>query len=352
MSPSTENPSPQRPAGPTGEAAAGRTADRDPGPPSLPAPEKLLVGISACLLGDKVRFDGGHKHDRYITGTLGRFFDWHKVCPEVECGLPIPRETLRLVGPRENPRLITSHSGIDHTERMQAWCRRRLDEIEPFALCGFIFKSGSPSSGMQGVRVYDANGVPAKHGVGLFARAFMNRWPLLPVEDDGRLNDLPLRENFIERVFAYHRWREFLAGPPQPGRLVAFHTREKLALMAHSPQHYRDLGKLVATAGKTDWATLTTEYGTRFMTALKCMATHKRHANVLSHLLGFLKDQLDSHDRHELVELIEEYRRERLPLIVPMTMFRHHFRRHPVDWVRQQSYLEPYPAELLLRNHV
>ncbi|UCG12277.1 MAG: DUF1722 domain-containing protein, partial [Deltaproteobacteria bacterium] len=189
---------------------------------------KIRIGISACLLGEKVRFDGGHKLDRYIVNTLGQYFDFVPVCPEVECGLGIPRESMRLVGNPENPWLITHKTKIDHTERLLSWARGRVQELEREDLCGFIFKKDSPSSGMERVRVYTEKGMPAKTGVGMFARAFMEHFPLLPVEDEGRLHDPRLRENFIERVFTLKRWREILAKPPRLGHVVDFHTRHKL----------------------------------------------------------------------------------------------------------------------------
>lgn len=314
----------------------------------------IRVGVSSCLLGNEVRFDGGHKHDRYITGTLGQFFTWVPVCPEVECGLPVPREAMRLLGRKESPRLVTVNTGVDLTDKMLTYARRRVAELAHEDLCGYIFKSGSPSSGMQGVRLYDANGVPAKVAVGLFAREFMNAFPLIPCEDEGRLHDMGLRENFIERVFAWRRWRDFLAGGRRPSDLVAFHAREKMLLMAHSVKHLRELGRLVAEAGsiKGRGTDLFDRYGETFMTALKTHATPKKHANVLSHLQGFLKDQLTTPDKQELVEVIESYRTGQVPLIVPLTLLNHHFRHHPVDWVADQTYLHPYPGELLLRNHV
>lgn len=207
--------------------------------------DKIRIGISSCLLGHNVRFDGGHKLDRLIRDVLGAYLDFVPVCPEVEVGLPTPRETLRLVGEPDRPRLVFSKSGEDITERMQNWAHRRCDELEKENLCGFIFKSKSPSSGMERVKLYDKNGVPSKQGVGVFARVFMERFPLIPVEEDGRLHDDKLRENFIESLFTVKRWRDLVERGMSSGDLVDFHSRYKLLLLAHSPQIYREMGKLV-----------------------------------------------------------------------------------------------------------
>ena len=313
----------------------------------------LRLGVSTCLLGEQVRFDGGHKHDRYLTGTLGQFFEWVSVCPEVEMGLPIPRESMRLVGDAENPRLIAPKSGTDHTEPMIAWARKRVEELAVAGLHGFVFKKDSPSSGLFRVKVYNKHGMAQKNGTGMFPCEVMNRFPLLPLEEEGRLNDLPLRENFLERVFAYYRWTKMLDEEPTPGGLVKFHTAHKLTLMAHSPKHYTEMGRLVADAGKRDWDELTAEYGAMLMEGLGVMGTRGKHVNVLQHLMGYLKNHLSSEDKQELLGLIEDYRQGLLPLIVPLTLLKHHLNRHPVpDWVHQQVYLHPYPKELMLRNHV
>ncbi len=314
----------------------------------------IRVGISTCLLGERVRYDGGHKHDRYVTGVLGQYVDsWVPVCPEVECGLPTPRESMRLVGDPADPRLIMPRSGTDQTERMQAWIVDRLDELDTFELNAFIFKKDSPSSGAFRVKVYDKNGVPRREGSGLFAGAFIKRFPYLPVEEEGRLHDLPLRENFIERLFAHARWTCFLNEDPTPGGLVRFHTSVKLALMAHSPAHYQSLGRLVAKAGSLPWDELIDAYYAGYMTGLKVLATRGRHVNVLQHLLGYLKQELASEDKQELLSLYEDYRQGLVPLIVPITLLKHHLARHAVpNWVNVQTYLHPYPKELMLRNHV
>ena len=210
------------------------------------SPGKIRLGISACLLGQAVRYDGGHKHDRFLTETLGQYVDFVPVCPEVECGLGIPREAMRLVGDINQPRLVTIRSRQDYTDQMLTWARRRVSELAAEDLVGFIFKSDSPSSGLERVKVYNDKGMPDKKGVGLFARAFMEHLPLLPVEDEGRLHDPKLRENFIEAIFAFKRWRHMVTSSPGRQQLVDFHTRHKLLLLAHSPEHYREMGRVVA----------------------------------------------------------------------------------------------------------
>ena len=313
----------------------------------------IRLGISTCLLGERVRYDGGHKLDHFLADTLGRHVEWVPVCPEVEIGLPIPREAVRLVGDPASPRLIAPKSGADHTDTMLAWASKRLDQLAAVGLCGFVFKSKSPSSGLFRVRVYDEHGNPSRTGTGMFPRAVMQRFPLLPLEEEGRLNDPPLRENFIERIFAYYRWMEMLKNEPTPGGLVRFHTAHKLTLMAHSIKHYQDLGRLVAQAGALPWEELIATYGAKFMEGLALLGTRRKHVNVLQHLMGYLKKDLSPDDKQELLALIEDYRNELVPLIVPLTLLQHHLRRYPVpDWVHQQVYLIPYPKELMLRNHV
>lgn len=312
----------------------------------------IRVGISSCLLGNKVRYDGGHKHDSFITGTLGRFFQWIPVCPEMEIGLGAPRESLQLIGISSAPRLITTQSGKDLTEVMLRFTAERLEELAQMNLHGYLLKKDSPSCGMERIRVYDEKGVPHRNGRGLFAHALIQRFPLLPVEEEGRLQDVFLRENFIERVFSYYRWTELLRNNPTPKDIVHFHTRHKLTLLSHGREYYQKLGHLVARAGDISREELLQEYGELFMVCLKLKATPKKHANVLYHIMGYLKKVLDAQDKAELVSCIENYRKGLLPLIVPITLLKHHLKRHPVPWVLDQTYLNPYPAELMLRNHV
>jgi uncharacterized protein YbgA (DUF1722 family)/uncharacterized protein YbbK (DUF523 family) len=312
--------------------------------------KNIRIGISSCLLGNQVRFDGGHKHDRYITQTLGQFFDFVPVCPEVECGLPVPREAMRLLGDPEAPRLVTVKSGIDHTKTMLSWAKKRVIALENEGLCGFIFKSRSPSSGMARVKVYDANSVPRNIGVGLFAKAFMDHFPLLPVEEEGRLHDIPLRENFIESVFVYKRWRDLLAHA-SAGQLVDFHTEHKLLLRAHSEKHYRELGRIAAQAGNIPKKVLFTRYQETLMAAMRLKPTVKKHVNVMLHMMGYFKKLLTSDEKQELLETIDSFRNYHVPLIVPITLFNHYIRKYQEPYLQRQYYLNPHPLELKLRNH-
>ncbi|WP_373501196.1 YbgA family protein [Desulfococcus sp.] len=311
----------------------------------------IKLGVSRCLLGDPVRYDGGHKHDRFITNTLGQYVTFIPVCPEVECGMSIPRESLRLVGTPENPRLITRKSQVDHTDRMVAWAQGRIRDLESEDLCGFIFKSDSPSSGMERVKVYNEKGMPLKKGVGIFAALFMAHFPLLPVEDEGRLNDPKLREHFIERIFVYKRLRDLLAGEKKTGALVEFHTRHKMLFMAHSPEHYRRMGKLVADASLSA-AEKFSRYETLLGEALRFKTTVKKNANVLLHILGYFKKDLSPDEKQELLEIIGLYRDGHLPIIVPVTLLNHFVRKYDEPYLKKQYYLNPHPIELHLRNHV
>ncbi|MEF2146062.1 MAG: DUF523 and DUF1722 domain-containing protein [Desulfovibrionaceae bacterium] len=311
----------------------------------------LKLGISRCLLGENVRFDGGHKLNTYLRDTLGHFVEFVPICPEVGCGLPVPREALRLVGNPEHPRLVTSRTGRDITEQMRSWAIPWLDALGKEQLCGFVFKYGSPSSGMCRVKVYpEQGGPPSLKGRGIFAGMFMDRFPLVPVEDDGRLNDPDIRENFIERIFTMHRWHCGPGSNPEPSALVDFHTRHKLLIMAHNVQAYRDLGKIVATAGRGDKA-LRSDYHNRLMDALKRKATPRSHRNVLEHCQGYFKKQLSSGEKQELQEIIQQYYDGLVPRIVPLTLLNHYVRRYGQDYLAAQVYLNPPPAELKLMNH-
>jgi len=314
--------------------------------------DKIKLGISACLLGEKVRFDGGHKLDRFLAYTLGEYVDYVPVCPEVEIGLPTPREALRLVGDPEEPRLVFSRSGWDITERMTGWARQRVKELEGEGLCGFIFKGKSPSSGMERVKLYDKNGVPKKEGVGIFARIFMEHFPLLPVEEEGRLHDPRLRENFIEAVFTFKRWRDCLKDGMNPGRLVDFHTRHKLLLMAHSVELYRRMGKVVAQAGTLPPEELFGGYQQLLMQAMRLKTTVSKNSNVLMHAMGYFKKDLSADEKQELLEVIGNYQRGHVPLLVPVTLLNHYVRKYDEAYLKRQYFLNPHPLELQLRNHV
>ena len=312
---------------------------------------KIKIGISSCLLGKKVRYDAGHKLDRYITDTLGQYFEWVPVCPEVEYGLPVPREPMRLVGDPDSPRLLTIRTRIDHTEGMLKWAEQKLKEIEKEELCGFIFKSRSPSSGIGGVKVYTQSGMPSQRGIGLFGRAFMNKFPVIPVIDDGRLHDQGLRENFIERVFVYKRWQEFIKKGGSIRDLVAFHTEHKLLILSHSPKYFSVLGRLVAKPKQNKPEDFNAEYVNILMECLRLVATVKKNTNVLQHIIGYFKNQLSSDDKKELLEVIENYHKGYIPLIVPIVLVRHYVRKFDEPYLGKQYYLNPHPLELMLRNH-
>jgi uncharacterized protein YbgA (DUF1722 family)/uncharacterized protein YbbK (DUF523 family) len=312
----------------------------------------LRIGISACLLGQEVRFDGGHKRDAFLTKVLGPYVEYVPVCPEVEMGLGTPRETLRLVHQPAGLRMVTTRTGVDHTDGMQRWSKKRLTELEDEDLSGYVLKKDSPSCGMERVKTYGAAMMPARDGRGIFASALLERYPLLPVEEEGRLTDPTLRENFIERIFAYRRLRDFFRGRWTPGALVAFHTAHKMSLLSHSTSAYNELGRLVAQAGSLPRAELRRAYETLFMQTLAKPATRARHTNVLHHMAGHLKKQLDAASRAELASCIDEYRRGLVPLVVPLTLIRHYVRIHQVKYLEGQVYLEPHPRELMLRNHV
>ncbi|MBT1073101.1 DUF1722 domain-containing protein [Geobacter chapellei] len=311
----------------------------------------ITIGVSACLLGQEVRYDGGHKHDRYITDTLGHFFNFLPICPEVECGLPTPREAMRLEGDPENPHLMTRTSRIDRTGQMTAYCEARARALESEDLCGFIFKKDSPSSGLYRVKVYN-NNVAAKTGRGLFADAVVRHFPLLPVEEEGRLNDAEIRENFIERVFSYRRWKDFLLKSPDIHGLVQFHTAHKLLIMSHSTQYYRELGALVGNPHQLPEKELFAAYEELFMKALALHATVKKNTNVLMHIMGYFKKQLDQGEKQELLAVIDQYHNRLVPLIVPLTLLKHYVHKYDQTYLKQQIYLAPHPAELMLRNHV
>jgi uncharacterized protein YbgA (DUF1722 family)/uncharacterized protein YbbK (DUF523 family) len=311
----------------------------------------IRVGISSCLLGARVRFDGGHKKDEFLVNTFGTWVQWVPVCPEVEVGMGTPRESIRLIRDGDAVRLVAPKSGRDWTEAMLEYSVRRVAALAGQELCGYVLKKDSPSCGMERVKVY-GEGMPAKVGRGAFAEVLLGRFPDLPVEEEGRLCDPRLRDNFVERVFAYHRVKRLFAGRWTVGGLVAFHTHHKLQLMAHSPQAYAELGRLVAAAKGVPRDELARTYTSGFMRGLKVIATARRNTNVLMHILGYFKKLLDQPARAELLTLIEDYHRGLLPLVVPVTLIRHHVRAHDVAYLAGQTYLQPHPKELMLRNHV
>jgi len=312
----------------------------------------LRLGISRCLIGDEVRFDGGHKRDNFLTDVFGRYVEWVPVCPEVEAGLGTPREAMRLMGDPRRPRLVTIKSGTDHTRAVERMTENRIQELDELDLSGYVFKKGSPSCGIERVRIYNEHGMPNRNGVGLFARAFIEQFPLIPVEEEGRLCDPALRENFIEQVFCYRRWQDLVQSGVTRQALVQFHTIHKYLLLAHSPQQYGVLGRLVGQADQHRPKEFAHRYGELFMKTLAVKTTVRKHVNVLQHILGHFKDRLGTHEKAELAGVIGDYHQELTPLIVPLTLIKHYVQIFDVSYIRDQVYLNPHPKELMLRNHV
>lgn len=314
---------------------------------------KPRLGISQCLLGDMVRYDGGHKRDAFLTDVLAPFVEWLPVCPEVEAGLGTPREAMHLAGDPGAPQLLTIRTHIDHTMTLQTFSQRRVQELQGTDLDGYIFKKSSPSCGVYRVKVYTEKGQPSQQGTGIFSAAFQKAFPLLPVEEEGRLSDAPIRENFIERIFCYRRWKTLIQQHRiSRGAIVQFHTRHKYLLLTHSRSHYHDLGQLIAKAGQFTSGDLASRYGPLFMDALKIKATVRKHVNVLQHLAGHFKKHLSPIERAELQETIQDYHRHLTPLAVPLTLIKHYVRILAVPYLSDQVYLNPHPKELMLRNHV
>lgn len=322
---------------------------------ALPA---LRIGVSACLLGQEVRYNGGHKRDPFLTDLIGRYVEWVPVCPEVEVGLGTPRPAMRLVrigrGEESAIRMVTPETGADHTEAMRAYAERRVEELARADLDGYILKKDSPSCGMERVKLYPAEGGPAvREARGLFAEALLRRLPHLPVEEEGRLHDPALRENFITRVFLHARWRQAETEGWTRASLMRFHERHKFLLMARSQAGMRRLGRLLGASGRgDDMGELARTYREGLTEVLRRPPTRRGHTNVLQHLAGFVSDEVDRGDREELRETIERYRLGLVPLIVPITLLRHHVRRLEIEYLRDQVYLEPHPHELMLLNHV
>ena len=311
--------------------------------------DTIRIGISACLLGKTVRFDGGHKRSPFITDTLVDYFEFVPFCPEVAIGLGIPRQTIRLVGDEASPEAVGSKDPrLNVTSELRDYGRKKAARMED--LCGFIFKKDSPSCGMERVKVYSNKGMPTRSGVGLFAREIMAANPLLPVEEEGRLNDADLRDNFITRVYVYARWKKLLEGSLSNSALIEFHAGHKYLVLAHSPVMYRQLGRLLSDLNDVSLEDLAGTYIANLMQALSKPATRKRHSNVLQHLLGYLRKSLDSVHRVDLADAIDAYRRGDYPLVVPLRLLQHHFNRHPHPYIDKQVYLNPHPPALRLRN--
>jgi uncharacterized protein YbgA (DUF1722 family)/uncharacterized protein YbbK (DUF523 family) len=295
-------------------------------------------------LGEEVRYDGGHKRDRFLTDVLGRYVEWVPICPEVEAGLGAPRQAMRLVGDPRRPRLVTIESRIDHTDALETMTTNRIETLKKLDLSGYIFKKGSPSCGIERVRLYNEQGISTLKGVGVFARAFMKQFPLTPVEEEGHLCDPTVRENFIERVFCYRRWQDLIQKGATKQVLEQFHTIHKYLLMAHHPEQYEALGRLIGQAHQYRSKELAHRYGELFINTLAVKATVSKHVNVLQHILGHFKDRLNAHEKSELLSVIGDYHRGLSPLIVPLTLIKHYVQLFDVSYIRDQVYLNPHPA--------
>lgn len=302
-------------------------------------------------MGQKVRFDGGHKKYHYATELLSEFFDIEAICPEVESGLPIPRPTIHLRGDPESPSIVeVMNPQNEHTERLVNYSKEKVKGLD--GLSGFILKNKSPTCGMERVKVYQEKPKQPKMGVGVFAKELIERYPLLPVEEEGRLNDPHIRENFVERVFVYHRWQTQVLSDPSSKSLLKFHTEHKLTLLAHHQEVYRELGRELSNLKDVNIDTYLHSYFSKFMSAMRKRANRKTHTNVLMHIQGYFKENIDGQDKAELKESIERYRDGQLPLVVPMTLLKHHLLKNPDEYLQTQRYLFPYPEELMLRNHI
>lgn len=313
---------------------------------------KPKIAISACLMGVEVRYNGGHKESRLCSRVLTEHFDFVPLCPEVAIGMGTPREPIRLVGDPEQPRAVgTVDATLDVTQPLVEYGERMAAQVGD--LCGYIFMQNSPSCGLERVKVYQANGIPHRNGGrGLYAQAFCQKHPDLPVEEAGRLNDPVLRENFLTRVYVYRDWQALLKQGLTRRALTDFHSRCKYLLMAHHPVQYKTLGNLLGSMGKGDPNLIGPRYFSELMAALSQCATRGTHSNVLQHLSGYLKQAISREDKQEVLHVIGQYRHGIVPLVVPLTLLKHHFRQHPDPYIAQQLYLQPHPENLSLRNAI
>ena len=313
----------------------------------------IKIGVSSCLMGEKVRWNGDHKQGRYVQEILGSYFEYVPVCPEVEVGMGVPRETVALYGTLEAPKMISQKTKTDWTERMNNYVKGQMKRLTHEDLCGYIFESKSPSCGIGRVPVFSETDFnKARHRAGMFASAFIKPFPLVPIEDEGRLNDARIRKNFIVRVFSFNRLQQLLGKGFSKGALVNFHTRHKFLLLAHSRKHYTALGKLVANVKSFKPKEIKAEYSRLYMEALTYKSTPKKNTDVLLHMMRFLKKVLSKGEKEDILTTIEDYRKELLPLIVPVTLIHHQVKKHNIVYLLDQVYLNAHPKELMLRNHV
>ena len=309
----------------------------------------IKVGISSCVLGENVRFDSGHKISKFVTKELAPFFEFVPVCPDGGMGMPVPRPTIRLMSDQERIALVeTKDASIDHTDKMMDYSKSKVAELSSTELCGYIVCAKSPTCGMERVKVYKKGGAE-NIGVGLYTQELMKQMPWLPVEEDGRLNDPVLKENFITRIYTLRDFYDSMDGEPTAGKIVAFHSRYKLTLMAHHPQSYKELGRLVATIKEYDIDTFYQKYRVGLMNAVSHRASRKNNTNVLMHLQGYFKRDLAKEQKAELSGVIEEYRQGTLPLLEPLTLIKHYLAAYPDAYLSEQKFLQPHPQEMRLR---
>jgi len=313
--------------------------------------DKIKIGISSCLLGNDVRYDGANKLDHDLRDTIGQFVEWVPVCSEVEAGLSVPREAMHLVGDPTTPRLVTIFTGVDHGDRMAEWAKKKLLHLEKAGICGFVFKARSPSCGLEDVKIYSRSGTKHRKGAGIFAKAFMDHFPSIPVEDEEGMRNAAIKENFFERMFVYHRWREFKTQDGTVEGLMRFHDSHKLLIMSHCIRHLRELGAIV-NGTKRKRAVLFGRYEQVLVACMRFPGTVKKHTIVLQHLAGYFKKQLIHEDKKELQEVILRYHRGLVPLIIPVTLIRYYASKYDLPDLKQQYYLNPHPIELMLKNHV
>ena len=314
---------------------------------------KIKIGVSSCLIGERVRWNGDHKQNHFVREVLANYFEYVSVCPEMEVGMGVPRETVALYGNLEKSRMISKKTQTDWTRPMKNYIKDRLKSLTNDDLCGYIFKSKSPSCGLGRIPVYSEFGSnKVRHGSGMFAQAFTKAFPIVPTEDEGRLNDPRIRENFIVKVFSFYRLQALFTQKFSLGALVKFHTQQKFLLLAHSRKHYDTLGQLVAKPKAMGLEILKVKYGEIFMEALTFKATPKKNTDVLLHMMGFLKKILSKEEKKDILSVIEDYKKQLLPLIVPVTLIRHHVNKHKIEYLMGQAYINPHPRELMLRNHV
>ena len=309
---------------------------------------KPQIGVSACLASQAVRYDGSFITNQFIKNECSAFFDIHTVCPEVEAGMGVPRQVIQLRDFDGETKLVYSKNPeTEITGFMRDFSDKRIKRLP--ALDGYIFKKDSPSCGVYKVPVKnDKSGMRKRNGVGIFAQAFKDQFPLVPTEDEGRLHDKGIRENFLERIYAHYRWRQIHASENPLKAFRDYHKNYKLILMAKDNGASKHLGRLVAKVNRDNFSEISEQYISLFMQAMSKIPSQGHHVNVMMHILGYLKDHLNKKDKAELLEWFEIYREKRVARITPMMLLQHHFNRHENDYIADQYYFSPFPGKLML----